>query len=139
MLDNPTVILRLTACAMLLACCSDAAAKSEGESEPEYTIDTWSTKQGLPQSSATAVTQSRDGYLWIATFKGLARFDGLHFKVFDRENVPEMPGSAIVNLQLDRRNRLWVSTTKGMVCLENGVWRQQTRFSTRSQVPSAEL
>jgi len=41
----------------------------------------WSTEEGLPQSSVHGVAQTTDGYLWIATEGGLARFDGVSFKV----------------------------------------------------------
>ena len=47
-----------------------------------YIIETWQTEQGLPQNTVTSIAQTRDGYLWIGTLNGLARFDGVQFKVF---------------------------------------------------------
>ena len=46
------------------------------------------SKQGLPQISALAITQDRQGYLWVGTQAGLARFDGVQFTTFNPENTP---------------------------------------------------
>ena len=48
---------------------------------PNYFIGAWQTEDGLPQNSVTAVVQTRDGYLWLGTYSGLARFDGARFTV----------------------------------------------------------
>src|SRR5688572_19685637 len=56
----------------------------------QYSIDTWTTADGLPQNSVTAMAQTTDGYLWLGTFNGLVRFDGTRFTVFDRDNVPAL-------------------------------------------------
>jgi len=37
-------------------------------------------ENGLPQNKINALAQTRDGYLWVGTLKGLARFDGVRFK-----------------------------------------------------------
>ncbi|MEO8429490.1 MAG: two-component regulator propeller domain-containing protein [Verrucomicrobiota bacterium] len=88
--------------------------------DPTYLIDTWETEDGLPENSATAMVQTPDGYLWFGTFDGLVRFDGVKFTVFDRSNTPELPSVGIVNLHLDRRGRLWISTYLGLVMREAG-------------------
>ena len=50
---------------------------------PQYITTVWQTEQGLPQNSVNAMLQDHRGYLWIGTFGGLARFDGVRFRVFD--------------------------------------------------------
>ena len=40
----------------------------------------WQADDGLPGDNVTGVTQTEDGYLWIATQTGLARFDGIRFE-----------------------------------------------------------
>ncbi|HYE30039.1 MAG TPA: two-component regulator propeller domain-containing protein [Methylomirabilota bacterium] len=87
-----------------------------------YLIDAWETDDGLPENSATALVQTPDGYLWFGTFNGLVRFDGFRFTVFDQSTTPEMPGSTVVNLHLDRANRLWISTDKGLVRKTGNKW-----------------
>src|SRR5262249_20007051 len=63
-------------------------------------IKVWTTDQGLPGSDVTAIVQTRDRYLWLSTFDGLARFDGAKFTVFDRSNTPGLPSNAVVNMHL---------------------------------------
>src|SRR5262245_29209703 len=58
----------------------------------------WSTENGLPQNTVNAVLQARDGYLWIATFGGLCRFDGKTMRVFDTGNTPELRDNRVLAL-----------------------------------------
>src|ERR1700674_1977128 len=46
----------------------------------------WSSENGLPQNSVHQILQTRDGYLWIATEGGVARFNGTQFTIFNQEN-----------------------------------------------------
>ena len=81
-----------------------------------YTIDVWDTEDGLPQNSVIAMVQTGDGYLWLGTLNGLARFDGRRFAVFDGGNTPELRSSRIVKLFEDSGTNLWVGTeTAGIV------------------------
>jgi hypothetical protein len=61
-------------------------------------LHAWQVEQGLPQNSITAMLQTRDGYMWFATFGGLARFDGVRFTVFNHENTPAIEGNRFVEL-----------------------------------------
>ncbi len=70
----------------------------------------WQTEDGLPQSSVLSIAQTPDGYLWLATFDGLARFDGVRFTVFDTSNLPGLPGNRLVRLFVDREGGLWAIT-----------------------------
>lgn len=91
--------------------------------DTDYQIDSWQTEQGLPENSATAMVQTPDGYLWFGTFSGLVRFDGVRFSVLTPVNTPQLPSAFIVNLHLDRRHRLWISTDRGLVCRTDREWR----------------
>jgi len=66
--------------------------------------------QGLPSSKLSALAQDQDGYLWVGTADGLARYDGERFALWQHE--PDRPGSlpanAVQSLLVDSRNRLWV-------------------------------
>jgi signal transduction histidine kinase/ligand-binding sensor domain-containing protein len=117
------VLARLTAVTFLSA----GAAVSRPLSytaDPDYLIATWKTEDGLPEDSATAMVQTHDGYLWFGTFNGLVRYNGSEFTVFDSHNTPGMPGSGIVNLHLDRKGRMWVSTTSGLAVMKDGIWKK---------------
>jgi len=54
----------------------------------EYLHSVWTAAEGLPQNSATALCQTRNGYLWIGTGEGLVRFGELTMTVFRNTNTP---------------------------------------------------
>jgi ligand-binding sensor domain-containing protein/signal transduction histidine kinase len=76
-------------------------------------LDVWSTSSGLPQSTLTAVTQTRDGYLWVGTWSGLVRFDGVRFSVYDKASAPGLRNSGIQTLLADADGGLWIGTNGG--------------------------
>ena len=77
-------------------------------------LDTWTTENGLPQNSVNDIIQTRDGYLWLATFGGLVRFDGVRFVVFDRSI--EGIGSQRIRALLEHSDgTLWAATDDGIV------------------------
>jgi len=100
---------------VLLALAWDAAAW------PRYQFDVWQTGEGLPQSTVTSILQTRDGYLWLGTQNGLARFDGVHFKIFNQNNTPAIKNDRMARLFEDHQGTLWVSGEQGeLLCLRNG-------------------
>jgi ligand-binding sensor domain-containing protein/signal transduction histidine kinase len=87
-----------------------------------FVVDAWSTADGLPQSSVIAITQTRDGYLWLGTLNGLVRFDGDSMTPFNVNNTPGLPDNVIVFLYEDSRTNLWVGTHNGALGrLQDGV------------------
>jgi ligand-binding sensor domain-containing protein len=85
-------------------------------SEPRYRVPRWTVENGLPQNSIKALAQTRDGYVWLGTLKGLARFDGVRFRVFDHGNTPEMTHDSINDLALDAADGgLWIGTGDGLL------------------------
>ncbi len=94
----------------------------------QYRFDHWTTEQGLPQNSVTAITQTRDGYLWLATHNGLVRFDGVRFTIFDKSNTSALRTSRISAFSEDAAGALWIGTTEGGVLrYQNGVFTAFTR------------
>jgi ligand-binding sensor domain-containing protein/signal transduction histidine kinase len=79
----------------------------------EYLVDVWTGDQGLPNSSVTALAQTPDGYLWVGTYDGLARFDGVRFTLFDPSTTPELKRSRIRRLHVDSTGVLWINTYDG--------------------------
>lgn len=107
--------LRLIALAGLLICNSSAPAAVSVTNS--YIV--WNTEKDelLPQSAVIAMTQTRDGYLWLGTMKGLVRFDGLKADVFD-----PLVSMTIVFLFEDSQEGLWVGTEKnGVALIKNGL------------------
>ncbi len=65
------------------------------------------------QSTVTALVQSREGYLWLATYHGLVRFDGTRFVVFDPGNTPELENGLVTSLFETSDGRLWIGHETG--------------------------
>ena len=75
----------------------------------------WLREDGLPQSAVSAVTQTRDGYIWVGTYNGLARFDGARFVNYDSINTPGMANSRITCLFEAPDGALWIGCDGGEV------------------------
>jgi ligand-binding sensor domain-containing protein/signal transduction histidine kinase len=90
-----------------------------------YTSRTWQTEDGLPHNVVQAIAQTPDGYLWVGTPSGLARFDGVRFTTFDGRNTPALTNSVITSLCVDRGRTLWIGTRAGLVRLKEGVFSRE--------------
>ena len=100
----------------------------------QYVATVWQTEQGLPVNSVTEMVQDRDGYLWLATNGGLARFDGVHFKVFGGEDFPSLQSSRFQSLYASRSGELWIGTRNGgLIRLHGGI---VTTYLERDGLPS---
>ncbi len=88
----------------------------------QYVQEVWQAKEGLPQNSVQAIVQTRDGYVWLGTQDGLARFDGVRFTVWNKENTPQIKHNNIRALYESKAGDLWVGTDAGLCCLKNGEW-----------------
>jgi diguanylate cyclase (GGDEF)-like protein len=110
-------------CGAALLACAPAFALDPGKAFHHYVRNTWSIQQGLPQISVQAIVQDQQGYIWVATQAGLARFDGVHFTTFSPDNEPALPGIWIRSLMVDSAGRVWIGTYKGMAVYERGVFR----------------
>ncbi len=81
----------------------------------EYLTRQWQTEQGLPQNTVTAILQTSDGYLWVGTQQGLARFDGVRFTVFNSASDPAFKSDRISALLADPEHGFWIGTAGGGV------------------------
>src|SRR5688500_12562782 len=77
--------------------------------------ESWTVKDGLPVNSINALLQDRTGYIWLATFDGLVRFDGLRFTVFNSANSEALPSNRIIQLKEGRGRSLWLTTEQGHI------------------------
>jgi signal transduction histidine kinase/ligand-binding sensor domain-containing protein len=81
-----------------------------------YFLRFWQmSDNGLPENNVTAVVQTRDGYIWSGTRSGLARFDGVHFTIFDNRNTPELHSSHVTCLFEASDGALWIGHDTGDV------------------------
>lgn len=82
--------------------------------------EAWSVPEGLPQATVRAVLQDRTGYVWVGTEEGLARFDGVRFRVFDPECAPALARPDVRSLLALRNGALLVGTSGGLARLSGG-------------------
>lgn len=85
----------------------------------QLVLRSWNTEHGLTSESGNDLIQTEDGYIWIATYTGLHRFDGKDFTVFNSQNS-SIPSSNVLAVQLDRSQELWVGTLHGITKYQNG-------------------
>ncbi|HZV34546.1 MAG TPA: two-component regulator propeller domain-containing protein, partial [Verrucomicrobiae bacterium] len=92
----------------------------------QYSSRAWQTDEGLPQNTVQTIAQTRDGYLWVGTPGGLARFDGLHFTVFDPQNTPALQNPSITALCETKDGTLWIGTAgNGLASYKDGHFTHQ--------------
>ena len=109
-----------------------SSAPPLGAQSSRFVVDRWTTEQGLPQNTVNAIAQMRDGYLWLATFGGLVRFDGLKFTVFASAKHPGLASDRLLSLAVDSGGALWIGTESGLSRYAGGRF---TEFGTREGLP----
>lgn len=96
----------------------------------EYGFDVWTTANGLPQNTVTGVVQTPDGYLWLSTFDGLARFDGVRFTIFDKSNTKGIANNRFSNLFADPDGILYATSEDNLVTVyRDGIFRTYSDFA----------
>ncbi len=89
----------------------DATLLTDDRRAPvQYVQTTWTVEHGLPVNSINALLQTRDGYLWAATFDGLVRFDGVRFRVYNTGNSAGLPSNRILDPVEASDGSLWLRT-----------------------------
>lgn len=98
-----------------------------GAAAQQYRFDSWTTEEGLPQASVNSILQTRDGYLWLTTFGGLVRYDGLRFQVFNTGNTKGLKTGRFTHLLEDAAGVLWIMTEgQGLTAYRNGTFTTYT-------------
>lgn len=119
---------QVLACAIVLLLPLPCSALDPNKAITQYVHDVWTTDNGLPENGVNSILQTRDGYIWIATWDGLARFDGVRFAVFNKKNTPILGNNLFTSLFEGRDGTLWIgSLGAGLYALNNGQWK---RFTT---------
>ncbi len=102
-----------------------------------YVVDVWHAEKGLPQNTVTGIAQTPDGYLWLTTLDGVARFDGVRFKMFKAADTPALGSGRIRFLFAGRHGELWLSTQEGgLIRLQNGRFTPLLPTETRGTRPA---
>lgn len=115
-----------TALLLLAFCAPGLLALDPRKSITQYSRNTWTQERGLPQDTIRALAQTPDGYLWLGTDEGLARFDGYDFAVFDRASG-SLPDNSVIALSAGGGGALWIGTQGGLTRYRDGRFVTFTR------------
>ncbi|MBZ9611569.1 ligand-binding sensor domain-containing diguanylate cyclase [Rheinheimera maricola] len=107
---------------LVLGCVIALNVQSMVLTQDDYLYRVWSVDAGLPQISVTAIEQDADGFLWLGTQSGLARFDGVQFDVFNTSNTPQMSSNLITALHFDVQGGLWIGSVNGLMRYQHGTF-----------------
>ena len=91
----------------------------------QYTRTVWTQGQGLPQDTIHALAQTPDGYLWVGTDEGLARFDGYEFVAFSKDSGA-LPDNSVSALTVGPSGTLWIGTSQGLTGYSRGRFQTLT-------------
>ncbi len=103
-----TRLLLITA----LLCGPAVHAQPEPRPLSQLDLRVWTTDHGLPHNTVLSLAQTADGTLWAGTWAGLARFNGIEFRVLDRDNTPALDDNGILTVVGDGA-AVYVGTRRG--------------------------
>jgi ligand-binding sensor domain-containing protein/two-component sensor histidine kinase len=130
-------VLLLTLCAVTATTYAQAYRELAGSPvSTAWGQKVWSSENGLPQNSVHRILQTRDGYLWIATEGGVARFNSIEFTVFNQESDPAFTSNDTCCLAEDRSGDLWIGTSDGLLRYAGGAFR---RYAIADGLPSPSV
>jgi ligand-binding sensor domain-containing protein len=109
---------------LVVATASDAFALDPHRSLTQYVHTHYEARNGLPHGLVNSIAQSADGYLWVGSEEGLARFDGTTFTTFDRRTTHGIPTNVFSALAVGGPHELWAGTRdRGIVQMLDGEFR----------------
>ena len=90
-------------------------------SQENYYLETFTRKDGLPNNTIRSIAQDRSGFLWIATWDGLSRYDGYEFRNYYHHpnDSTSLPCFILQKIVVDRQNNLWVLTSEQQIVRYN--------------------
>jgi len=103
------IIVLILFCSQLWGLNPDTPAK-------RYLVNQWKSQDVIPSNTILAINQTEDGYLWLATSKGLLRYDGIKFSIIDFTGAREenqdnpLPDALFV----DKKGILWIGSSSGL-------------------------
>jgi PAS domain S-box-containing protein len=116
--DLSVRILLILLCSLLA--CPSANAVDPDRRISQYAHSAWRVRDGVFAGTPSAITQTTDGYVWIATLGGLLRFDGVRFVRWTPPTGAHLPTTAVISLLGATDGSLWIGTAAGLAQWKNG-------------------
>ena len=95
----------------------------------QYAHTAWKVREGFTKGTIFAIAQTPDGYLWLGTESGLARFDGVQAVPWEPPNGEQLPSNFIQDLLVGRDGTVWIGTDKGLASWKEGKFTQYPAFA----------
>jgi len=120
----------------LFVCAAAVTARAQtfdiNQARARYTVTVWTEKEGMPSSYVRAIAQDANGYLWLATYSGLVRFDGIRFVKWSPASGAS-PGEDLSAILVARDGSIWVGgVVGGITRISNG---QVSNYRSAPRVP----
>jgi len=134
--QKPTALIEMLVAIPLLLCCHPSRSVALGSDDRRelllYSIDFWQEAHGFPSTRIRNIVQAQDGYLWMASYSGLVRFDGVSFTLFNVK-TGSLKYDEVWGLKEDKEGGLWIGTYGGgLTLLKDGHF---TTFTTADGLP----
>lgn len=110
------IMIRFTLAVFIavLCCQSLGIALTPTRQITQFIHDKWSVQDGLPPGMVTTVTQSQEGYLWLGTFGGLVRYDGVDFTLFDKSEAALQMSDKVFAVAPSKDGTVYFATAAGL-------------------------
>ncbi|MFT3761487.1 MAG: two-component regulator propeller domain-containing protein [Pseudoxanthomonas sp.] len=120
----PRFALPLLCLSCLLLPAPPARALDPARNVDEYTVTHWTMKAGLPHDLIHRIAQDGEGFLWLGTWEGAARFDGRGFEVYDSVSVPDMDVAGVRAILRESDGAMLLGTATGVLRFRQGRWER---------------
>ncbi len=130
-------LISICACFCLLPVFNTVMALNPDRSMTQYMQTVWTTNEGLPSDNLMDLIQDSDGFIWIGSYEGLIRFDGVEFKILSKYTHPDFRSTSARILYKGKDNTIWVGTNgEGVAKYVNGRF---TMYTTRQGLPDNSI
>lgn len=103
----------------------------------EYVSSVWTSQEGLPANTITDVMQSSEGYIYLGTYEGLVKTDGVKFEIINRGSNPDFKCSSARKIIEDSKRNLWIGSNDDGVAKFDG--KKYTMYTVDSGLPNNSI